>query len=262
MKQEGAVDRYLVPGLVRGLAVLKLFTPERPNLRLADIAAALGITRSAAFRTVYTLVETGCLLHDERLRSYALGPGVLRLTYGYVATREIVEIAQPELERLRDRSGWSAHLGVLDGTSVLYVLRAAAREASTSIVHVGSRLPARSTTMGRVLLADLADEEIIERFRADRPGVGRGKGPSLPGLLDQVQGDRGAEVVWHMGDFEAGVLSAAAPVRDLTGRVAAAINLTSARSPRPGAAERAAIADDLLATARQISKLMGHAPAS
>lgn len=167
-------DRYLVPGLVRGLDVLKLFTPERPALRLAEIAAALGITRSAAFRTVYALSETGCLLHDERAQSYALGPGVLRLTYGYVATREIVEIAQPELQRLRVRTGWSAHLGVLEGTSVLYVLRVPAPQRDVSIVQVGSRLPACSTTMGRVLLAGLFEAELVALCRGEAKAAAGG----------------------------------------------------------------------------------------
>lgn len=259
MAQGRNEDRYLVPGLVRGLEVLKLFTPEHPVLTLREIADALGITRSAAFRTVYTLSETGCLLHDERSQSYSLGPGVLRLTYGYVATREIVEIAQPELERLRDRSGWSAHLGVLDGASVLYVLRAPAREVGGSIVQVGSRLPARGTTMGRVLLADLSEAEIVERFRADSPGAVKGKGPALPGILAQVARDRAAEAVVHEGDFEAGIVSAAAPLRDMTGRVAAAINVTAPKSAEAERAVRGPVREDLVATAQRISRLLGHA---
>ena len=260
VEQDGA-DRYLVPGLVRGLNALKVFSPERPNLSLREISDALGISRSAAFRTVYTLVDTGCLLHDERTQTYALGPGVLRLTYGYVATREIVEIAQPELERLRDRTGWSAHLGVLEGTSVLYVLRAPARDAGTPLVQIGSRLPARSITLGRVLLADLGDDEIIDRFRSEKPGTAKGKGPSLPGILEQAKGDRDKDVVWHFGDFEAGVASAAAPIRDLGGKVVAAINLTSTPSTVTGQTEPEVIADDLKGTARRISRMLGNASA-
>lgn len=247
-------DRYLVPGLLRGLNVLKLFTPDRPSWSLKEIAEALGITRSAAFRTVYTLAETGCLLHDERAQRYALGPGVLRLTYGYVATREIVEIAQPELERLRDRSGWSAHLGVLDGASVLYVLRAPARAATTSIVQVGSRLPAKGTTLGRVLLAGLTEDEIIDRFR----GETRGKGPALPALIKQAKADARAEAIVHAGDFEAGIVSAAAPVRDMTGDVVAAINITAPQTSEAEAALTTRLRGDLIETAQRISRLMGH----
>eukprot|EP01035_Chromulina_nebulosa_P038318 gene38318-51755_t len=155
-------DRYLVPGLVRGLQILRAFRPERANLTLGDIAQVLKTTRSAAFRTVYTLVHMGCLLHDERRLTYSLGPAVLTLGYGYIATRELVELAQPDLERLRDESGWSAHLAVLDGTAVLYMLRVPSLQSRSSIVHVGSRLPARSTTLGRMA----AVWSVIEPWRA------------------------------------------------------------------------------------------------
>lgn len=248
-------DRYLVPGLIRGLAVLKLFTPDRSALGLSDIARELGITRSAAFRTVYTLNEAGCLLHDQRSQSYSLGPGVLRLTYGYVATREVVEIAQPALEQLRDRIGWSVHLGVLDGASVLYVLRVPGPQRDSSIVQVGSRLPARATTMGRVLLADLPEDELIGLFRNERGP--RGKGPNLPGIVTQAATDRKTQSVVHTGDFEAGMVSAAAPLRDMTGQVVAAINVTAPQSPETQALVSGEVREALVATAARISVLLG-----
>ncbi|MEP4420766.1 MAG: helix-turn-helix domain-containing protein [Nitratireductor sp.] len=113
-----AEDKYLVPGLIRGLEVLRAFTPECREMSLSDIARRLGTTRSAAFRAVYTLAHHGYLLHDAQRGHYMLGPAVLRLGYGYLATRELVEIALPELEKLRDATDWSAHLGVRDGRDV------------------------------------------------------------------------------------------------------------------------------------------------
>lgn len=253
-------DRYLVPGLMRGLAVITLFTPERPAMGLSEIADALGITRSAAFRTVYTLSEAGYLLLDERAQRYVLGPAVLRLSYGYVATREIVEIAQPELERLRQRTGWSSHMGVLDGTSVLYVLRVPAPRRDLSIVQVGSRLPARGTVMGRVLLTGMSDDELVALYRKDLTTGPKGKGPALPGILKQVAQDRRQPVVVHMGDFEASIVSAAAPVRDMTGQVVAAINVTAPKSEETEEQLRGSIADDLAHTAERISRLLGWNP--
>lgn len=250
-------DRYLVPGLVRGLNVLKLFTPQRPALTLAEIARALGISRSAAFRTVYTLTEMGCLLHDEREQRYALGPGVMRLSYGYFATREVVEIAQGELEKLRGATGWSVHLGVRDGTSVLYLIRIAGDRHNAAIVQVGSRLPARNTTLGRVLLADLEEAELVSLFRADAAGLATGRSPALPGILARAAQDRIAEAVIHAGDFEAGIVSAAAPVRDMTGRVVAAINVTAPHTPDAIAGLDGEVRDALLAAARKISRMLG-----
>lgn len=256
-------DRYLVPGLLRGLATLKLFTPASQSLSLSQIAKALGITRSAAFRTVYTLTHEGCLLYDERSQSYALGPGVMRLTYGYFATREVVEIAQPELARLRERTGWSVHLGVLDGTSVMYLIRIPGPRHESSIIHVGSRLPARATTLGRVLLAGLDPQEILNRYRPaaataapQATGLGVQK---VTEILRQAKADAAAEVVSHIGDFEAGIISVAAPVRTMSGQVVAAINVTA---PREEGMERQIeeVRTALVATAGRVSRLLGWDP--
>ncbi len=249
-------DRYIVPGLVRGLQVLGAFSPERKEMTLSELARELGLSRSAAFRTVYTLAQMGYLLQDPRDKSYSLGPAVLRLGYGYMATRELVEIALPELERLRDETDWSTHLGVRDGDRVLYMLRIPSRMGMGSIVHVGSRLPAASTTMGRVLLADLDEETMIALYR-DR-GQDAAPGRAARGraeVMAQWARDRGGETVDQIGSFEAGIASVAAPVRDMSGRVIAAINATNAAEGQ-GAIRpeiRAAVRD----TGRRISRLLG-----
>lgn len=255
------LDRYLVPGLVRGLLTLKLFSPAAQSLSLGQIAAALGITRSAAFRTVYTLTHEGCLIYDERSQTYALGPGVMRLSYGYFATREVVEIAQPELARLRERTGWSVHLGVLDGTSVMYVIRLAGPRHESSIVHVGSRLPARATTLGRVLLAGLDPQDLLNRYRHANPQPPLGIGPAgsgVTGIMQQARADAEAGTVAHVGDFEAGIISIAAPVRDMSGQVIAAINVTA---PREAVieAQMVPVRDELVASANCVSQLLGWA---
>ncbi|WP_313136559.1 IclR family transcriptional regulator [Paracoccus jeotgali] len=254
VQMEEKPDRYMVPGLVRGLNVLKLFTPETPVLRLSDIARALGISRSAAFRTTYTLTEMGCLLHDVRDQSYSVGAGVLRLTYGFVGAREITEIAQPELEALRNRLGWSAHMGILDGTSVLYVVRVPALPGDMSIVQVGRRLPARSTTMGRVLLADLTEAQLIDLFRAE---AGTEKGRSMMEVLTQARADRTAEAVIHAGDFEAGIVSVGAAIRDISGRAVAAINVTSPNHPETVKAAHGPVRQEVVRAACRISRLLG-----
>lgn len=260
MTDDEARDKYLVPGLRRGLATLKLFTPETHSLSLSQIAAALGITRSAAFRTVYTLSSEGCLIFDDRAQAYSLGPGVMRLTYGYVATREVVEIAQPELVRLRDQTGWSVHLGALDGTSVIYLLRLAGARHDASIVHVGSRLPARATTIGRVLLSDLEPDQIVARYRsAQAPGASDkvgGGAANIAALLAQARNDARQEAILHRGDFDAGVVSIAAPVRNFSSSAICAVSVTRPNE-EISAEELEAARLALLAACRRLSRLMG-----
>ncbi len=67
------VDRYTVRSLVRGLAVLQAFSPERPRLSLAELASEVGVTRSALFRIVYTLTQLSFLVHDPKEHDYQLG---------------------------------------------------------------------------------------------------------------------------------------------------------------------------------------------
>ncbi|MEL4072422.1 IclR family transcriptional regulator [Ochrobactrum sp. GPK 3] len=255
MSVEQREDRYIVPGLVRGLQVLRAFTPERPRWTLSQLAEALETTRSAIFRTVYTLANDGCLLLDERNHTYSLGPAVLRLSYGYLATRELVEVATPVMERLRDRTGWAAHMGVLDGTSVLYVLRLPSLQGNASIVHVGSRLPARSTTMGRVLLAGLSEAELIQLYRSDNEATGIQH--RFDTILAQWKRDVDSPTIVHLGDFQMGIVSVAAPVRDMTGGVAAAINLSRQVDGDVTDKMRDAIIGELQETAKRISTLLG-----
>ncbi|WP_376095570.1 IclR family transcriptional regulator [Roseomonas sp. CCTCC AB2023176] len=218
-------DRYVVSALARGLAALQAFGPGRDRMTLGELAAATGVTKSAVFRTAHTLTQLGFLLHDPRSRTYALGPAVLRLATGALAAREVLQAALPVLDRLRDETGWSAHLGVLDGREVVYLLRAPAAPRE-GIVHVGSRLPAHATAMGRVLLAGLPDQELAKRYRdATLPRIGPRTPTTLAMLLAQARRDRGARQVGHLGDFEAGIASIAAPIRE-GGAVVAAINVT------------------------------------
>ncbi|HEV7266216.1 MAG TPA: IclR family transcriptional regulator [Falsiroseomonas sp.] len=247
-KTPAEADRYLVPGLVRGLEVLALFTPETPRLTQAEMAQALGVTRSAVFRVVHTLTELGFLLQEPASGRYALGPALLRLGHGVLPARDVIGVALPVLESLRDETGWSAHLGVLEGTEVVYLLRVPARRGMRSIVHVGSRLPAASTAMGRVLLAGLEEAALADLYRGAR----------FAALAKRARADRARGHVVHLGAFEAGVASAAAPLRDTAGRVAAAINLSAPLDEAPEGRRRAA-REAVVAAADAISRSLGWA---
>jgi len=208
-----------VPGLVRGLSVLQIFTPQTPEQTLSQLAKALGVTRSAAFRTVHTLVQEGFLLPVRDGHHFRLGPAVLRLSHGYLASRELLEVSQTPLEVLRDRTDWSTQLGVLDGRYILYLMRFPASDGMASLVHVGSRLPATRTAMGRVLLAQKSQDD-MRKLLADQPRA------EARAVLQSWAADQGAERVVHEGRFESGLCSVAAPVFDMSDAIVAAISAT------------------------------------
>ncbi|MBY4891891.1 IclR family transcriptional regulator [Rhodobacteraceae bacterium N5(2021)] len=238
-------DPYSVPALVRGLTLLQAFTPQRPEQTMAQLAQTLGITRSAVFRTVHTLVEEGFLLPVRDGNHFRLGPAVLRVSYGYLASRELLEVAQKPLEALRDGQDWSGHLGVLDGRHILYLIRLPASDGLSSLVHVGSRLPATLTAMGRVLLTQKTEPE-IRRLLAGQPKS------AIEKALAAWQEDRVRPTVIHNGSFESGLCSVAAPIFDMSGDIVAAISATKQTDYVPAAVER-----EVLATAQMISRAMG-----
>ncbi len=252
----------MVPGLVRGLEILQAFTPERPHLTLGDLALIAGVTRSAIFRIAYTLTQLGFLVHDAQSRRYSLGPAVLRLGYGYLASRDLVEVALPHLEALRDITGWSAHLGILEGTDVLYLLRVPTRRGLASIVHVGTRLPAHATSMGRILLAQLSKTELTGLYRnVQLAAVGPRTPTTMAALLAQARRDANRGHVAHFGEFEQGVASIAAPLRDVSGRAVAAINIARAIAHTNETKLDGPIVRNVLNAATAISRRLGFAAA-
>lgn len=238
-------DPYSVPALVRGLRLLQSFSPQRSEQTMAQLAQTLGITRSAVFRTVHTLVEEGFLLPVRDGKHFRLGPAVLRVSYGYLASRELLEVAQKPLEALRDGQDWSGHLGVLDGRHVLYLIRLPASDGLSSLVHVGSRLPATLTAMGRVLLAQKSEPE-IRRLLDGQPKA------AIDKAVASWRADRGKPSIIHNGSFETGLCSIAAPVCDMSGDIIAAISATKQTDTVPATVEH-----EVLRTARTISRAMG-----
>lgn len=238
-------DPYSVPALVRGLTLLQTFSPQRPEQTMAQLAKTLGVTRSAVFRTVHTLVQEGFLLPVRDGRAFRLGPAVLRVSYGYLASRELLEVAHKPLEAFRDSQDWSGHLGVLDVRHVLYLIRLPASDGLSSLVHVGSRLPATRTAMGRVLLTQKTEPQIRKLLDGQPQGA-------IEKAITAWRDDCRQPSVIHNGSFETGLCSVAAPIYDMSGAIIAAISATKQTDTVPARVER-----DLLKTANMISRAMG-----
>jgi DNA-binding IclR family transcriptional regulator len=249
-------ERYLVPALIRGLTILQRLSGESRGLTLSEVAAALGVTRSSAYRLLFTLGHMGFVVSDADTKTYALGPEVLRLGYGYLASRDLVEVATPHLVRLRDRTGWSAHLGELQGRDVVYLARVATRRSIASTVHVGTRLPARATTMGRILLSGLSPDEVRDLYR-DQPYSSEAGQGSLADLDAQLATDRANGVVVQVSGYEPGVASVAAPVRDTSGKIIAAINISAVALLTTETDLQGPLTAEVVTTAQAISHDLG-----
>ena len=215
-----------VQSLERGLLVIRAFGPERSRLTLTDVARATGLTRAAARRFLLTLVELGYVGSDGR--EFSLLPRVLELGYAYLSGLSLPEVAQPLLEELVGRVHESSSITVLDGDDIVYVVRCPTKRIMTVAISVGSRLPAYCTAMGRVLLAALSPEG-LDRY-LDRVSLVARTGRTctdpaeLRRILAQVADDGFAAVDQELED---GLVSIAVPIRDPSGAVTAACNVSA-----------------------------------
>lgn len=188
-----------VQSLARGLAVIRAFDAEHAELTLSEVARRAELPRAPARRFLRTLDQLGYVRSDGKV--FRLTPRVLELGFSYLSALSLPEIAQPHLERLSHELDESVSAAVLDGDDIVYVARVATRRIMSVGITIGTRFPARQTSMGRVLLA-AADAD-------DAPEV-RAAGWAL---VDQ--------------ELEPGVRAVAAPVRDRTGEVVAAVNVST-----------------------------------
>ncbi|WCT79567.1 IclR family transcriptional regulator domain-containing protein [Novosphingobium humi] len=244
-------DPDFMQSLARGLMVMEAFVELGPDQSIASLARHTGLPRGVVARCLHTLVMTGYVAQDER--SFSVRPKVLGLARAYLSDRSLSAIAQPLLENLRDRLGESCSLGVLDGADVLYVARASQSRIMAIGLHVGSRLPAWCTSMGRILLASLPPEQrdalLPPASLPARTPHTVGSLEDLRALLDRIARD-GVAIVDQ--ELEVGLRSVAVPVRNAKGQVIAALNVGVNAMEHSVEHLRSNIAPALIETARMV----------
>jgi len=214
-----------VQSLERGLAVIRAFGAEHPQLRLSDVARATGLTRAAARRFLLTLVRLGYVRQDGT--NFSLRPRVLELGYAYLSALSLPEVAQPHMESLVADVNESSSIAVLDDLEIVYVARVPTRRIMTITIAVGTRLPAYATSMGRVLLAGLDPDALAERLeRIELERLTSTTVPDRAALRERIEAVREAGWATVDQELEQGVRSAAVPIRDSTGSVVAALNVS------------------------------------
>lgn len=244
-------DGVFVQSLERGLAVLRAFSSDAPSLTLSEVARRAGITRATSRRLLHTFAALGYMRSDGR--HFELTPKVLDLGYAYLSSLQLPDLVQPFIEQLSERVQESVSVAVLDGHEVVYVARVATKHIMSISLGLGSRLPAASTSMGRVLLAGLPRAEVEARLEGvvierhtERTIVER---HALHRELEEVR-RHGYALVDQ--ELEEALRSVAVPLHDRHGRVVAALNVGT-HTGRVGVRDlRARILPELQATAAAI----------
>ena len=224
-------DTYLVPGLFRGLRVLEILAAEENSMTVSEIARALGVSRSSAFRLVYTLNYMGFTASSDDGRTFQLGARVLNLGFSFLASQDLIQTARSDLMALRDDTGISSHLAILETQDVLFLDCVQSTSGFLSNVHVGHRLPAYASPLGWLMLSGLSRSELAAQYSNVLLKRLTDKTPTdVEGVIRAVGEAAAKRIVVSHGIVEDGGFSVSAPILDHCGAVVAAIDISGPES--------------------------------
>jgi IclR family pca regulon transcriptional regulator len=213
-----------IESLDRGLRVLQSFGVDRRPMTLSDIARAASLPRATARRILMTLQKSGFVSGDERL--FSLTPRILLLASAYLASNQINTVMQPLMDEVSTKAKEVCSLALLDGNEVVFVARASPARVFSSGIDIGYRLPAFCTSVGRVLLGRLSNDELAAAIEAmpikpQTPETTVDK--SL--IIATIVTDRSKGYSLVDQEAEAGFRSVSVPIHRYDGAIIAAANI-------------------------------------
>jgi IclR family transcriptional regulator, acetate operon repressor len=230
MKSVQSSGSQQVESLGRVLDVLELFSAERLELSLTEVADRLGWPTPTAHRVVSTLVAREFLTRDPTSKRLRLGASVLRLAAPLMATMGLPEVAQPHMDRLAMEMGETVNLAVLDGADIMYIASASGSFLLRAETPPGLRLPAHCTALGKSMLAQLDQDAARERLgKPPYPARTSKSVRSWKQLAPQLKAARELGYAVSLEEYEVGLNSCAVSVPTRNG-VTAAINVAALAS--------------------------------
>lgn len=257
-KRASAAGPYIAPPVQRAVRLIRHVAEGNPVLNMSETAKALKINRTTLLRLLHTLEAEGFVERRPNGAGFQVGLSLLEVGARALFSQDLVQVAVPILTELAETLQLSAHLGVLDGTDVLYLVRRTPNTPLASNIRVGSRLPAHATTMGRMLLAFLPPVE-VERIYAGKElqRFTEHTSTTLAALRAKAEKDRAAGIAWSEAHFERGIGSAAVPVFDFAGTPVGAINVSGPVAAFTQDGRRATIGKTLRNAGSEISRRLG-----
>jgi DNA-binding IclR family transcriptional regulator len=245
-----------VPAADQALRILQLLARQPGPVAASTLAAQLGLPRSTVYHLLGTLAGRGFVVHLPHHHRWGLGISAFELSGGFARQQPLARLGRPLIAQLVDRVGESAHLAIMSGRDVVYIVEERAPHRPTLVTEVGVRLPSHLTATGRSLLAALPREQVRALYPdasafADRTGRGPRRPTELRELLRRARAEGFAR---EDGEVTLGFRSIAAAVRDHNGWPVAAVAVTWSEDRPPQREDLPAL---ILQTAAELSRRIG-----
>ncbi|MCA1307369.1 IclR family transcriptional regulator [Microbacterium esteraromaticum] len=246
--------RPQVPAADQTLRILRHLARRPAPVAASSLARDLGIPRSTVYHLLATLETHGFVVHLPQERRWGLGTSAFELAGGYARQEPLARLGRPVIAALADQVGESAHLAVMSGRDVLYIVEERAARRPALVTDVGVRLPAHLTATGRAMLSMLPQSQVRALYPDAAAFTDRtGHGPARPSELREVLREaRTTGIASEDGEVTPEFRSVAVAVRDHAGWPAAAVAVTWEQHRDPKAA------DAVRAAARTLEKHLGY----
>ena len=253
---------YSIQVLQRGMKVLDALLDARAPLSLEQICAYTGLPKSTAFRIIVNLLQGQYLVETEK--GYWLGLKMLRFGALVEEKLDLMQQARPFLNQLRDQVNETIHLAVLDDDlRVVYVEKLSTQHAvGLMMSRIGITAPMHCTALGKAMAAFRPEGDIRHWIRTH--GLKPVTATTITdedAFLQELREIRSRGYAVDNGEFEASVRCVAAPIRDRTGRVIAAVSISGPDSRMPVPLIGSSMAMQVVKTAQLISEALGYSPA-
>jgi len=253
---EASEGKRHIQSVFRALKILECVAQHGSAVGLTDISKEMGLSKSTVHGLIATLEQYGYMQQDGVTGKYSLGLKAFEIGQAYVSSLDLREVALPDLRELSLRYQETAHLAVLSGEDVVYIDKFDGSRSIGIRSRIGGRNPAYCTGVGKALLSGLSDSQIQNMYQdKSLEKYTENTVVELIPLLEQIRQVRKVGYAFDAEEIEMGLQCIAAPIKDNTGMIIAAISLSGPSSRLPDMKD---IATDVAKTAMQISLRLGY----
>jgi DNA-binding IclR family transcriptional regulator len=252
------IDRDYIKSLEKGLNIIALLSQHDSPLKLEELVRISGLRKTSCFRILQTLTRSGFALKDKDTGGYFIGPKIISIGLTALENRGIRELAMPFMKEIRQKTGATVNLAILNGSDVIFVERLQSAHIVEGNLRVGSRLSAHLSSMGKVILAHLPETElnvVLKQIRFERKTDKTVA--SVKALKEELKKIRAAGFAVNNEELATGLFAIAVPLLNHTGVAIAGLNISFllARHPREEAMQN--FRPLMLKAGKEISAMMG-----
>ncbi len=251
--------RNYVESLSRGLSILSLVAASEKPLTLTQLSEKLRVSKSAIQRLTLTLHHSGYLERDKENKKYRLGPTLLSIGFSAIRDLDLKKVAYPYLEETARKTGETLNLAVWDKREIVYIERIVSQQVLSVNIQIGSRRPLYCTSMGKVILAFMTEDQLEEYLKTTKLV------PFSPRTITrkrdlriELERIRLRNFATGNEELEIGVRAVAAAIRNGEGKVVAAVNIAVPASRISMKTVESELAKEVVETANKISSVLGY----